>query len=298
MSDNLNILYNIIEKDFLFPHADILDNNTFKLKLYQAILPYLEKNETNTSLSIDKKTIQTKYPDLYTKLSNLKPDNENDEIGKQNLLKNDDYSIHFTFDLGLIRNLTNYFTSNYGSVYNKYITLHYLINKDIIEELSSKTFGQYVLYTDGYYYIPQPIPNKFLKTIIIDGEKLSEEDISKLRKKLDEKGLNHVNIEEKSITTFTDKDKDKIIENFNESFRKKDFFSAESFACDLVGIYSSEKNTSEAEKWRKRGDIAYQKYTENIKKEQEEQKTIDRIRKPTIASSTRKEGGGKIGRSK
>ena len=127
--------------------------------------------------------------------------------------------------------------------------------------------------------------------------KLSEEDISKLRKTLDNKGLNHVNIEEKSITTFTDKDKDKIIKNFYESFGKKEFLSAESCAGYLNRIYSSEKNTSEAEKWKKKGDLSYEKYKENIKKEQEEKKKIDRIRKPTIASSTRKEGGGKLGRS-
>lgn len=295
MSDNLKILHNIIDKGFLFPHADSF-HNTFELKLYQAILPYLEKNETNTLISLDKKTIETKYPSLYKKLLDLEPEPRNiyENLGKKLIFEKND-SINLTFDLGLIRKLTNYFTDYYGSIYNKYITLHYLINENVIKELLTDTFGEYVLYTDGYYYIPQPIPNKFLETIIIDGEKLSGEDISKLRKTLDDKGLKHVKIEEKIITTF--KDTDKLIRKFNECFSKNEFFLAESYASELVTFYSSEKNISEETHWKKKGELAYTKHIESIKKEQEEKKKLDRIRRPTITSLTRKEGGGKKGRS-
>jgi hypothetical protein len=69
---NVGILYNIIDDGFLFPHNDgsSLIRNSFELKLYQAILPHLTGREGE--MYLDKKTIESKYPDLYKKLVDFK----------------------------------------------------------------------------------------------------------------------------------------------------------------------------------------------------------------------------------
>lgn len=108
-------------------------------------------------------------------------------------LKNDDLLFKIYKNLGWYKNLdflsksrrsTNYFSSGiwkYG-FYNKLITLHYEITNENYDELLENTYGNNVFF--GEYgsdiQMPQEMPNKFLKSIIICCSDHEKEEITKI----------------------------------------------------------------------------------------------------------------------
>lgn len=152
------MLDSIIKKGYLFPSGRDIDNKHKKLtlKLFQYFQSKLEYEAT----------IKISKAEIY------------DESLKEKLINDNLYDdFHHEINLvintsNLLRTHVNYFTSNIWdpNVYcNKYITLHYELNKDILNELLKETYGDFVLYGEygSIIKMPQPMPNKFIKSIIL-----------------------------------------------------------------------------------------------------------------------------------